>query len=103
MRDRIVASCKQLGLPVDLKYLDPAYYIRGVAANSEDSLLCDQLARHAVHAGMAGSTDVLIGFWYNVSTQVPIELVVNQRKQISESNEIWRSVLRTTGQAARFR
>ena len=89
-------------MPVDVKYFDPAYQIRSAPANSEDSLLCDQLARHAVHAGMAGKTDTLIGLWYNISTHVPIEQVVGNHKRIKESNDIWRSVLQTTGQAARF-
>jgi len=87
---------------VDVKYFDPAYQIRSAPANSEDSLLCDQLARHAVHAAMAGQTDTLVGLWYNINTLVPIELVVGRRKHIKESNEIWRSVLQTTGQPARF-
>ena len=44
-----------------MKYIDPSYIIRSVPANSDDSLLCDAMARHAVHAAMAGKTDVLIG------------------------------------------
>lgn len=38
-------------IPFDLKYIDPSYIIRSVPANSEDSMLCDQFARRAVHAG----------------------------------------------------
>jgi 6-phosphofructokinase 1 len=100
--DEIKRDCKEAGVPVDVKYFDPAYHIRSAIANSEDSLLCDQLARHAVHAGMAGKTDTLIGLWYNVSTHVPIELVIGQHKRISVANEIWRTVLHVTGQPARF-
>jgi 6-phosphofructokinase 1 len=100
--DEIKRDCKAHGLPVDIKYFDPAYQIRSAAANSEDSLLCDQLARHAVHAGMAGMTDTVIGLWYNISTYVPIELVVGRHKRISQTNEIWRTVLHVTGQPARF-
>ena len=100
--DAIRRDCLRERVPVDVKYFDPAYQIRSAAANSEDSLLCDQLARHAVHAAMAGKTDTLIGLWYNISTHVPIELVVGNRKSIQESNDIWRSVLQTTGQPLRF-
>jgi 6-phosphofructokinase 1 len=102
LADAIKRDAKAHGMPVDIKYFDPAYQIRSAAANSEDSLLCDQLARHAVHAAMAGKTDTLIGLWYNINTHVPIELVVGHHKRIKESNEIWRSVLQTTGQAPRF-
>ena len=44
-------------LPVTLKYIDPSYLIRSVAANASDNRHCDVLARHAVHAAMAGKTD----------------------------------------------
>lgn len=102
LNDEIKRSCKAAGVPVDVKYFDPAYVIRSAAANSEDSLLCDQLGRQAVHAGMAGKTDTLIGLWYNVNTHVPIELVVGHHKRISANNEIWRTVLHVTGQPAHF-
>ncbi len=100
--DEIKRDCKEAGLPVDIKYFDPTYQIRSAPANSEDSLFCDQLARQAVHAGMAGKTDTLIGLWYNIGTHVPIELVVGSHKRIKESNDIWRTVLHVTGQPARF-
>ncbi len=100
--DAIKRDCQDARMPVDVKYLNPAYQIRSATANSEDSLLCDQLARHAVHAAMAGRTDTVVGLWYNINTWVPIELVVGQHKRIAETNEIWRSVLQTTGQPARF-
>jgi len=102
LMDAIRRDCQNARLPVDIKYFDPAYQIRSAPANSEDSLLCDQLARHAVHAAMAGKTDTLIGLWYNISTHVPIELVIGEHKRIRESNDIWRSVLQTTGQPARL-
>jgi 6-phosphofructokinase 1 len=102
LMDEIRRDCQTARVPVDIKYFDPAYQIRSAPANSEDSLLCDQLARHAVHAAMAGKTDTLIGLWYNISTHVPIERVIGEHKRIKESNDIWRSVLQTTGQPARF-
>lgn len=102
LRDRIVADGNASGVRPDLKYFDPTYFIRSAPADSEDALFCDQLARHAVHAGMAGKTDALVGYWYNVVTHVPFGLVVNDKRCIVETNEIWRSVLQTTGQPARF-
>ena len=61
LRDRISQHFKAAGIPINMKYIDPSYIIRSVPANSDDSLLCDAMARHAVHAAMAGKTDVLIG------------------------------------------
>jgi 6-phosphofructokinase 1 len=102
LRDQILRHCDATGTPVDIKYFDPAYFIRSAPADSEDALLCDQLARNAVHAAMAGKTDTLIGTWYNVNTHVPIELASAGKKRIAEEDEIWRSVLQTTGQPARL-
>ena len=48
-------------LPVVIRYFDPSYYIRSVPASTVDSVLCDSFARHAVHAAMAGKTDMIIG------------------------------------------
>ncbi|MBL8230058.1 MAG: ATP-dependent 6-phosphofructokinase [Bryobacterales bacterium] len=89
-------------VPVDVKYLDPSYYIRGATANTDDAFLCDQLARNAVHAAMAGKTGMLIGIWYNMMTHVPVSLCTGEKKRLTESSEIWQSVLRATGQPVRF-
>ena len=87
---------------MSLKYFDPSYLIRSVPANTGDSLLCDSLARHAVHAAMAGKTDVLIGYWHNAFIHVPIPAVVRRRKLLSPTSGIWTAVLSATGQPAHF-
>jgi 6-phosphofructokinase 1 len=85
-------------IPISLKYIDPSYTIRSVPADSEDSLLCDQFARKAVHAAMAGKTNVLVGFWYGCFTHVPISLAIESKKSISPESELWTSVIAATGQ-----
>lgn len=102
LRARIAEHFRQLGMPVTLRYFDPSYLIRSVPAGTEDSLLCDRLARNAVHAAMAGKTDVLIGLWYNTFIHVPIPLAISEKKRLSPTSEVWRSVLLATGQPARF-
>jgi len=89
-------------VPATVKYIDPSYIIRSVPANCEDALLCDQLARNAVHAGMAGKTDVLIGYWYGVLIHVPIMLAVSRKKQMDLEGELWRAALAATGQPVRI-
>jgi 6-phosphofructokinase 1 len=91
-----------IGQPVELKYLDPSYYIRSAPANATDAALCDQFARAAVHAAMAGKTNVIIGLWHGVLTHVPISMASNRKKQITEDGELWQSVLKTTGQPPRM-
>ncbi len=85
-------------IPVSVKYFDPSYYIRSVAANAADSLLCEQLGRKAVHAGMAGKTDLLIGLWHNHLIHVPLAVSTGMKKRLSTSGELWTSVLSLTGQ-----
>jgi 6-phosphofructokinase 1 len=90
------------GIPIVLRYIDPSYLIRSTPANTGDSLLCDQLARNAVHAAMAGKTDMIVGFWQNHFVHVPIEVVVTNKKRLREENELWAAVLGATGQPSRF-
>jgi 6-phosphofructokinase 1 len=98
LKDQINAYFKHIAMPVSVKYFDPSYFIRSVAANCDDSLLCDRLARHAVHAGMAGKTDVMIGYWNTAFTHVPIPLATSEKKRIHPDGDLWMSVLAATGQ-----
>ncbi|MBL7219300.1 MAG: ATP-dependent 6-phosphofructokinase [Phycisphaerae bacterium] len=99
---RIKAYFKDREVRSTVKYIDPSYIIRSVPANCEDALLCDQMARNAAHAGMAGRTGMLIGYWYDVFIHVPILLATSQKKQMSPESDLWRSVLATTGQPVRI-
>jgi 6-phosphofructokinase 1 len=81
-----------------MKYIDPSYMIRSVKANAGDAIFCDNLARNAVHAGLAGKTDVVIGLWHGIYTHVPIPLTVRGRKKIHPESYLWRSVVAATGQ-----
>jgi len=102
LRDRIAEHFHSRGVPINLKYFDPSYIIRSIPANGDDSLLCNGLARHAVHAAMAGKTDVLIGLMHDVFIHVPIPLVIRGRKRISPEGELWMGVIEATGQPERF-
>jgi len=103
LKQKIGDHLKSRRIPFDLKYIDPSYIIRSVPADGEDSILCDQFARRAVHAAMAGRTDVMIGFANNAFFHVPLARVAAARKRIAPEDEIWISVLATTGQARTFR
>ena len=80
LRDKISQYFKAAGIPINMKYIDPSYIIRSVPANSDDSLLCDAMARHAVHAAMAGKTDVLIGLEHGQFLHIPICTAVARKK-----------------------
>ena len=98
LAEQIAAHCAQRKIPVSVKYIDPSYHIRSVAANAVDSLLCEQLARAAVHAGLAGKTDLLIGLWHNHLIHVPLAISCDARKQMSPEEELWMAVQSLTGQ-----
>lgn len=102
VRDRIREHFQAKETPVEIKYFDPSYFIRSVPANGTDCILSDQMARMAVHAGMAGMTGVLVGHTNNVFTLVPIDLAVSRKKRVYLDGSMWRSVLATTGQPARM-
>lgn len=102
LKERIVDHFHSSDRPVDLKYIDPSYIIRSVAPSCEDSLLCDQLARKAAHAGMAGKTDLMIGLVNGAFVHVPLEMAVGVKRQVDLDGELWSSVLATTGQPESF-
>jgi len=56
------------------------------------------LGHCAVHAGMAGKTDLVAGYWQNKFTHVPIPLAVSSRKKVDTNGFLWNSVLAATGQ-----
>lgn len=91
-----------IGTEITLKYIDPSYMIRSTAASAYDSAFCLQLGHYAVHAGMAGLTNVLIGHWNNRFTHVPIPLATRGRKKVDPKGRLWSSVLAATGQPAQL-
>lgn len=102
LRQQIEAYFKKEGIPIVVRYFDPSYQVRSRPANTEDAILCDLYARHAVHAAMAGKTGVVIGFLHERFIHVPIELLCTKTKRLDPLSGWWRSVLSATGQPARF-
>jgi 6-phosphofructokinase 1 len=102
LREKIESFFKAEKIPVAIRYFDPSYQVRSRPANSEDALLCDLFARHAVHAAMAGKTGVVIGFLHERFIHVPIELLATRTKRLDPASGWWRSVLAATGQPERF-
>jgi len=103
LKNEINLYFSELGIPTNLKYIDPSYIIRSVPANANDSIFCANLGRWAVHAGMAGKTDLVIGLWHGVFTHVPISACTFGRKKISPESALWLNVLEATGQQSYYR
>jgi 6-phosphofructokinase 1 len=96
--DRIRAYFSERDIEVSLKYFDPSYAIRSVPPNANDRILTDRMARNAVHAAMAGKTDVMIGAWNQAIIWLPISVAVAERKRLDLDRDLWNAVLATTGQ-----
>jgi 6-phosphofructokinase 1 len=99
LRGAIPEAFQAQGISVSLKYIDPSYMIRSLPANARDANFCLRLGHTAVHAGMAGKTDTVIGSWRRRLTYVPIPMAVSSRKTVDTNGYLWRTVLSVTGQA----
>lgn len=102
LREKIETYFREQKLPMVMRYFDPSYLVRSSPANSEDSILCDLFARHAVHAAMAGKTGLVIGYLNDKFIHVPIELLTSRKKSMAPDGFAWSAVLAATGQPERF-
>jgi len=103
LKNRIVDHFKSLGKTINLKYFDPSYIIRSVPAMPHDAIFCLRLAQHAVHAGMAGKTNMVVGRWHGHHVNLPITVVTARRRRVSVQGDLWLSVLEATGQPVTFK
>jgi 6-phosphofructokinase 1 len=103
LKERINAHFQLRGEPVNVRYIDPSYAIRGLAANTQDAVLCDLLARNAAHAAMAGFSGIIVGYLHNRYVHVPIAMATAGRKKVQLTGPLWTAVLGGTGQPASFK
>ncbi|WP_038170770.1 ATP-dependent 6-phosphofructokinase [Verrucomicrobium sp. BvORR106] len=103
LKDTINAFFKSRRMEVNLKYIDPSYIVRSVPANAQDNVYCSRLAQGAVHAAMAGKTNMLVGCWHGAFVHLPLDLVTGGRRKVDPTRELWHSVLESTGQPALFK
>jgi 6-phosphofructokinase 1 len=98
LREGITTYFKKIKMDFTLKYIDPSYIIRSIPANAHDSAFCLLLGQNAVHAGMAGRTNMVVGYWKQEFTHLPIRLAVSKRKCVDPNGRLWNHVLAATGQ-----
>jgi 6-phosphofructokinase 1 len=102
LREKIEAWFNRRKAPCVMRYIDPGYIVRSSPSNAEDSALCDQFARHAAHAAMAGKTGLVIGIMHDCFVHVPIDLLETRQKRLDPNGPVWSAVLAATGQPHRF-
>ncbi|MBF0453025.1 MAG: ATP-dependent 6-phosphofructokinase [Candidatus Magnetomorum sp.] len=98
LKDEIMDYFHHQSIKINLKFIDPSYIIRSLPANSNDHAFCNFLGRDAVHAGMAGKSRLIIGYWNDRFVHIPLNLCAGKRKHIQPRSKIWASVLESTGQ-----
>ena len=98
LKSAIARYFAERAIPISLKYIDPSYMLRGVPAGAIDSVFCAELARYAVHAAMAGKTDMMVGRLHRAFTHVPLPLALSKKKRIDPDSELWLAVTESTGQ-----
>lgn len=98
LKKEIADYFEKINMHVNLKYIDPSYQIRSAVAAPIDSIYCERLGNHAVHAAMAGKTEILIGLVNNKFVHLPIEETVRQRNYVNPEGSLWRDALDATGQ-----
>ena len=98
LRDRIATHFAAAGIDITVKYIDPSYTIRSLPADAYDAHYCNALGQHAVHAGLAGFTNAMVGRWGGSFTVVPLGLVTSSRRHLDPSSDVWQRLLQTTGQ-----
>ena len=99
LRERIKGYFLEKGISLNLKYIDPSYMIRSVAANPIDRIYCGFLGQHAVHAGMAGKSSLMVSSWNGTFVHIPLEICTSGVKKVDPGGQLWRSVREVTGQA----
>ncbi len=97
MKDEINKFFKQEQMEVNVKYFDPSYNIRSRRANANDSMYCLRLANNAVHAAMAGKTNMIVGLHHDRLVHLPISMI-GSRKTIDPQGWFWQTVLQATHQ-----
>jgi len=98
LKDKISSYLRERKVDFSMKYFDPSYEVRSVTARGTDAVFCLHLAENAVHAAMAGKTNLVVGYWNGHFTHVPIALATRQRRHIDLHGQLWRSVLMATRQ-----
>jgi len=102
LKDKINEFFRKRRIEVNLKYIDPSYTIRSVPASPQDNVYCTRLAQNAVHAAMAGKTNMLIGRWHSTFVHIPFDFVTQGRRRVDPDGDLWQAVLECTGQPVRM-
>lgn len=86
------------GLNADVKYIDPTYMVRGVAANAHDKVYCNVLGQNAAHAAMAGFTGCSVVLVNTHYAYLPIPMLIERPRYVDPSSRMYQRLVGSTGQ-----
>ena len=99
MKSAVEAFFKGVDEEVNVKLIDPSYIIRSVPASANDALYCLLLGQNAVHAAMAGFTEISLGLCNNRMVLLPITAIVENSPRVMDPlGRTWERVVSCTGQ-----
>ncbi|MBN1806779.1 MAG: ATP-dependent 6-phosphofructokinase [Sedimentisphaerales bacterium] len=98
LKERITRYFAEKNKTISLKYIDPSYMIRSLPTDSNDAAFCVLLGQNAVHAGISGRTNMVVGYWNQYFVHIPISLTILKKKKVDPNGDLWQTVLETTGQ-----
>lgn len=102
LKKRLGEYLQKRGVEHSIKYFDPSYSVRSVPATGTDAIFCLELGSNAVHAAVAGKTDMVVGLWQGQFTHVPIALAIRERRKVNPNGQLWERVLEVTQQRRYF-
>uniref|UniRef100_A0A0E0B2Y2 ATP-dependent 6-phosphofructokinase n=1 Tax=Oryza glumipatula TaxID=40148 RepID=A0A0E0B2Y2_9ORYZ len=98
MQQKIKSHFKDIGVPADVKYIDPTYMVRACRANASDAILCTVLGQNAVHGAFAGFSGITSGICNTHYAFLPITEVITKPKRVNPNSRMWHRCLTSTGQ-----
>ncbi|XP_041001486.1 ATP-dependent 6-phosphofructokinase 5, chloroplastic-like [Juglans microcarpa x Juglans regia] len=98
IQQEIKKHFKGIGVPVDVKYIDPTYMIRCGRANASDGILCTVLGQNAVHGAFAGYSGITVGICNTHYVYLPIPEVISYPRLVDPNSRMWHRCLTSTGQ-----
>ncbi|KAI8847200.1 phosphofructokinase domain-containing protein [Chytridium lagenaria] len=97
LEERIGEAIKELKVEHTIKLIDPSYSIRSAVAVASDAVFALQLGQMAVHAAMAGKTNMIVGVIHNEFVHLPISRAVQFRKKVDIKGRSFQAFLDASG------
>lgn len=98
LQQQIKKHFRRIGVPADVKYIDPTYMIRACRANASDAVLCTVLGQNAVHGAFAGFSGITVGICNSHYVYLPIPEVIASPRVVDPDSRMWHRCLTSTGQ-----